>query len=177
MITTAFDDADFSILKYKPSVVKPFYIDMEPTTLLRRFRFLIDLLYGYSVYYMMVDGKPVGYCTITSGRNPRFWFADKEDIIVGPYYVDEAQRGKGYATRLVEAVIKECETDWKDAYVLIKNSNAASIKVTQRLGGILQFYVRNTRMKRLVMDYRGEYGVYRIRNPKKKETVEAADGK
>ena len=74
----------FELFEYTPTRLKPFYIDMEPTTIMRRFRFLIDLHYGYKVYYLKKDGVFVGYCTVTSGKNPRFWFAENEDIIVGP---------------------------------------------------------------------------------------------
>lgn len=162
MLENVYEFDGLKVAKYKPTALKPFYLEMEPTTILRRIRFLIDLHYGYAVYYLLNGNEFLGYCTITSGKNPRFWFANEEDIVIGPYYVDEKYRGKGYATKLVDAVINHCENDWKKGYVSIKNSNAASIKVTQRLGGELLFHVHNTKTKKLVKKETGEYGIYEI---------------
>lgn len=155
---------DLEVIKYKPTILKPFLIDMEPTTVLRRIRFLIDWFYGYSVYYLKKESVFLGYCTVTSGKNPRFWFSEDCDIVVGPYYIEDKYRGKGYATKLVNAVITHCEKGWKKAYLYIKNSNQASIKVVEHLGGQFLFHVHNTRTKKLVKTDSGEYGIYMIRS-------------
>ena len=89
-------------------------------------------------------------------------FAGKEDIILGPYYTDEAFRGRGVATRLAGQVINHYETQWKRAYLLIKNDNTASIKVAEKLGAQFAFHVKNTKLKRLVKSKDGEYGIYEI---------------
>mgnify|MGYP004501881657 CR=1 FL=1 len=47
-----YSNEEFQILKYKPSLARPFYIDMEPMTLKRKIRFMVDYIYGYSVYYL-----------------------------------------------------------------------------------------------------------------------------
>ena len=160
----------FIIDEYKPTILRPFPIQMEPLTLFKRARFLIDRVFGYRVYYIRScelgdnPNKYIGYCTVTSGKNPRFFFANKKDIVIGPYYVDEKSRGKGWATKLVETVITLCEKDWENAYVMIKNSNVSSIKVTEKLGGKLIFHVHNTIFKRLKKTDKGEYGIYRIKN-------------
>ena len=162
MLEAIYECDGLQIVRYKPTAFKPFYIDMEPTTFLRRIRFLIDLHYGYSVYYLKKNEVFLGYCTITSGKNPRFWFANDTDIVIGPYYVDAKYRGNGYATKLVRVVINHCESDWKKSYVSIKNSNTPSIKVTEHLGGKLVFHVHNTKTKKLIKDENGEYGIYEI---------------
>ncbi len=153
---------DLKVLKYQPTALKPFFIDMEPTTIMRRFRFLIDLRYGYSVYYLQKDDELIGYCTITDGKNPRFWFASENDIIIGPYYVDEKYRRNGYSTKLVDAVIHKCENDWSKAYVYILNSNIPSIRATEKVGGKLLFNVHNTIYRKLIKREDGEYGVYEV---------------
>lgn len=163
MLKTVYKFDDLQIRKYEPTAIKPFYIDMEPTTIMRRFRFLIDLRYGYAVYYLTKGKEFIGYCTITSGKNPRFWFAKDDDIIIGPYYVDEKYRGKGYSTKMVDAIINNCETKWKKAYVYILNSNIPSIKVTEKVGGKLIFHVHNTFYRKLVKRDDGEYGIYEVR--------------
>lgn len=150
------------IEKYKPTIWKPFLVEMEQTTILRRIRFLIDWYYGYSVYYLKEGDTFYGYCTITSGKNPRFWFANSSDIIIGPYFIEDSQRGKGYATKLVDAIINQYETNWGKAYVVIKNKNIASIKVTKHLGGELVFHVHNTLTKKLIKKDNGEYGIFVI---------------
>lgn len=151
------------VLKYEPTAFKPFYIDMEPTTIMRRIRFLIDYKYGYTVYYLQKDKRLIGYCTITSGKNPRFWFANEKDIIIGPYFVEEEYRGNGYSTILVDTVIYHCEKQWEKAYVYILNSNIPSIKVTEKVGGKFLFHVHNTFYRKLVKQENGEYGVYEVR--------------
>ena len=141
---------------------------MEPLTTLKRARFALDRIFGYRVYYIksLKKGddpkKYIGYCTVTSGKNPRFFFANKKDIIIGPYFVDEACRGKGWATTLVKTVAGICEKDYTSAYVMIKNDNYSSIKVTEKLGGKLIFHVHNTKLKRLIKTEEGEYGIYKI---------------
>ena len=162
ILDVVYESNGFQIVKYTPSALKPFYIDMEPTTLMRRFRFLIDLKYGYSVYYLKKGEDFIGYCTITSGKNPRFWFATDDDIIVGPYYVDEKYRGNGYSTMLVDTVIHKCENHWKKAYVYILNTNIPSIKVTEKVGGRLLYHVHNTVYRKLVKRETGEYGIYEV---------------
>lgn len=158
------DGTTIQIYKYKPTLLKPFYINMEPLSLLKRVRFLVDLWYGYSVYYLYINEKLVGYCTTTSGKNNRYWFASGDDIMVGPYYIDESFRGLGYAKKMVGLVINECEKSWKTAYLYIKNSNLASIGVAEYHGASLLFHVHNTRTRKLVKDENGEYGVYAIIN-------------
>lgn len=153
----------FELFEYTPTRLKPFYIDMEPTTLMRRFRFLIDLHYGYKVYYLKKDGAFLGYCTVTSGKNPRFWFAENDDIIVGPYYVEEKYRGKGYSTMMVDMVIHKCGLSWNNAYLYILNTNKPSIRVVEKLGGTLVFHVHNTFYRKLVRRESGEYGIYLIK--------------
>ena len=41
----------FRILEYVPTILKPFYLNMEPMNIAKRARFVIDWLFGYKVYY------------------------------------------------------------------------------------------------------------------------------
>ena len=150
------------IFKYKPSLFRPFYINMEPLTFMMRIRFLLDWYYGYYVYYLCIDNEFIGYCAITSGRNPRYWFAERGDIIIGPYFICESCRGKGYSTLMVDMVINKIQTSWNNAYLYILNTNLASIGVVKHLEGTLLFHVRNTFFRKLIKCENGEYGVYKI---------------
>jgi len=163
-IENVYTNEEFQIIKYKPNLVKPFYIEMEPTTILRRVRFFIEYIYGYNVYYLKKENTFIGYCTITSGRNPRFWFANKKDIIIGPYFILEKQRGNGYAKKMVSTIINFCETNWQNGYVIIKKNNIPSISVTEMVDGELMFYVHNNVVKKLIRKESGEYGIYKIEN-------------
>lgn len=156
-------EENIEILEYCPKFLKPFYINMEPLTLMRRFRFWIDYKYGYKVFYLKKENQFIGYCTITSGNNPRFWFADNNDIIIGPYFIEEKYRNQGYSRKLVDIVINKCGLNWRNAYIYILNDNYPSIAVAKRLGGELLFNVHNTIYRKLIKDDNGEYGVYRIR--------------
>lgn len=101
---------------------------------------------------------------MTSGKNPRFWFAQSDDIIIGPYYVNPKERGKGYATKMVDAVVNHSKLEWKTGYVVIRNNNPSSIYVTQNVGGKFLFYVHNTKTKRLIKNPNGECGIYLMQN-------------
>lgn len=155
---------ELELWKYEPTLLKPFYINMEPLSVASRIRFLIDYIYGYRVYYIKHKGNFVGYCTITSGKNHRFWFANEKDIIVGPYYVDDKCRGKGFCKKMVHFVLNGAEKNWGKAYIYIKNSNIPSIRVAESLGAEMLFHVHNTPTRRLIKKEAGEYGVFMIEN-------------
>lgn len=150
------------LLRYEPTFLRPFFVDMEPTTLMRRFRFWLDLAYGYSVYYLARDRELLGYCTVTSGRNPRFWFAAPADVVVGPYFIAPSHRNRGYSTQLLSAVLQRAGFPWQKAWLYILNDNAPSIRVAQKNGARLLFHVHNTPFRRLVRTETGEYGIYEI---------------
>ena len=157
------DFDELELYEYVPTLFKPFYINMEPMTVMRWFRFLIDCYFGFKVYYLKKGNDYIGYCTITSGKNPRFWFANNKDIVIGPYYIDEKSRGKGYSTVMVDMVIHKAALSWESAYLYILNTNKPSIRVAEKLGGKLMFHVHNTFYRKLVKTESGEYGVYLIK--------------
>lgn len=157
----------FVFYKYHPTVFKPFWKNLEPLTLLKRVRFFVDAIYGYSVYYMAIDKEIIGYCTITSGKNKRYFFARKNDILIGPYFVKEEHRGHGYAKLMVRSVITDIHKNWQNGYLYIKRSNASSIAVAKSIGAEFLFYSRNTKTRKLVKDDRGEFGIYMLTNPRK----------
>ena len=152
----------WELWKYNPGVFKPFMINMEPLSLLARIRFLIDYCYGYEVFYIKKQDTYIGYCTLTSGKNPRYWFANGDDIIIGPYYVDEKYRGQGFCRSMVQASLYATASEWNNAYLYIKNTNMPSIKVALSIGAEWVFNVHNTVTRKLVKDDAGEYGVYRV---------------
>lgn len=161
---TVYENGEIVLREFKPSMVQLFYLDMEPLTVLKRIQFLIDSVYGYTVYYLYIDGEPVGYCTITSGKNSRYTFASDKDIMIGSYFVKDECRGKGYASALVKLVISECKTEWDKGFLYIKNKNVPSIHVAQNIGAKFIFHARNTRLRKLIRDENGEFGIYMLQN-------------
>ena len=158
----------FRILEYVPTISKPFFFFLEPMNIGKRARFAIDWLFGYKVYYFSLKNigggqdSIVAYCTVTSGENPRYFFAKKDDIIIGPYFTKPEHRGKGIAGTLVRTVAMELETNWNNAYAYIWNTKKASRKIMESMDGELVMYVHNNKMHRLVESVTGEYAVYRI---------------
>lgn len=164
MLKIVYNNDDFQILKYFPTIRKPFYVNMEPLTLAKRMRFAIDLFYGYRVYYLLMKESKaiVSYCTVTNGKNPRYWFANGSDVIIGPYYTDPLYRGKGYAGKLVEQIVTKIEINRKKAYAYIWKTKVASIRIMEHVGGQHIFNVHNTWLHRLKKSSDGEYAVYVI---------------
>lgn len=158
----------FRILEYVPTILNPFYLNMEPMNIGKRARFAIDWLFGYKVYYYSLKNigggqdSIVAYCTVTSGENPRYFFAKKNDIIIGPYFTKPEYRGNGIAGTLVRTVAMELETNWNNAYAYIWKTKNASRRIMASMGGELVMYVHNNKMHRLVESVTGEYAVYRI---------------
>lgn len=124
------------------------------------------LVIRYIIFRLKISGgvqdSIVAYCTVTSGENPRYFFAKKNDIIIGPYFTKPEHRGNGIAGTLVRTVAMELETNWNNAYAYIWKTKKASRKIMESMGGELVMYVHNNKMHRLVESVTGEYAVYRI---------------
>ena len=164
MVKEVFTSERYSILEYTPTIFHPFYNDMEPLGIGKRIRFFIEWFYGYKVFYLKEKngGEIVAYCTVTSGKNPRYWFARNKDIIIGPYFTNPKYRGCGYAGCLVKTVIQELETNWNNAYAYIWKTKIASRKIMESVGGKFVMNVRNNKLHRLVEKEDGEYAVYQV---------------
>lgn len=164
---TVYKKGEYEVLKYSPSIIHPFYDNMDPLSLFSRIRFFIEYFYGYDVYYLKRDGIIVGYCTVSSGRNTRYWFADERDIIFGPYFIKEEYRGLGLSRILIDIVLNSLGINYRYAYDYIDNKNIPSIRVTQRLGGIKVFNVNiNVITRQMRKSQTGQYGIYRIAREK-----------
>ncbi len=151
------------LLKYEPTFMKPLFMDFEPMRLVRRVRLLMELLRPgkYVVYYLEKQRQLVGYCVVTPGGR-RLKCSTKNDIVLGPYYTKESERGKGYGKELIGLVLRmvdfECAYDW------IEKSNLASRKVTEQCGFDAYAELNVSRMlRRLTIVANGEDIVYRYK--------------
>ena len=161
MLKTIHKKGKFKLFEYTPTVFKPVYVAMEPLTFFKRLRYLSEYRHGYKVYYLQSGKVIVASCAVTSGKNPRYFFAGNDDVIIGPYYVDPAYRGHQYTYKMLRRIFEK-RPDIKTAYVMIKNTNIPSIKTAQKLGGKLIMHVHNTKIKKLIRKEDGEYGIYKI---------------
>lgn len=101
----------YSIYEYIPTYISPLAVVFEKFKLVRRIRFWSELLKGgYKVYYLVDGDVLVGHCVVTPGGR-RLNASTKEDIVLGPYFVDSEFRGKGYAKVLVSMTLKYCSYD------------------------------------------------------------------
>lgn len=124
----------YSIFKYKPNICNLFYNNMEKITVQRKIRFLMELIRGYEVYYLMIENELVAYSVVSKGGG-RYSFATEKDIVVGPYFVDEKFRGKGYSEILIGEILAFCK--YENAYDWIKKDNLPSLKCSFKVGFVV----------------------------------------
>ena len=153
---------------YRPSLFRPLLADGEKIRPVRRLRFLYEYLHlgHYDVYYLADSGELAGYCVVTPGGR-RLKCSGKRDIVLGPYYVYEDMRGKGYSEIMISAVLRNYRRDYRCAFDWIAKDNIPSIKATKRCGfkkiGELRVVGK---MRRLVMvRENGTSVVYRYKDP------------
>lgn len=156
---------DLVLYEYRPTILKPFFINMEPLTLKRRVRMVQAYFSGYKVYYLRKNGDYIASCLVQSGRDKRYKFADENDIMVGPYFVSEEHRGRKYSITLLNLVLKHAEFKYKNAYDYIHEDNKPSIKASEAVGfklfrrAILSKYTRS-----INLDSSGDYMIFKYEN-------------
>ncbi len=126
---------DYEVYVFKPKIFE-LYLKFEKVSFLRKIRFLLSLFYGYKIYYLLKDTIIIGYCFVFDGTNPRYKFADKNDIIVGPYYIKENYRGNNLSSFLLDIVLKKSGLKYENAYDYIHVNNIASKKTSEKVGFI-----------------------------------------
>ncbi len=122
---------DLSFYIYDPTPFRLLYRHFERMTVPRRVRLLLEYFAKgkYKVFYLAKDGVPVGHCVVAPGGR-RLKSSSREDIVLGPYFVDPAFRGNGYAKLLIGAVLRDGGLSYRYAYDYIKKSNLPSVKAT-----------------------------------------------
>lgn len=164
-LTLVGDDGDFALYEYNPVFTHPLAIDFEKLRTVRRVRFWYELMKGgYKVYYLADGDTIVGHCVATPGGR-RLKVSTKDDIVLGPYFVDPQFRGKGYAKVLVSMTLKYCTYNYNFAYDWIHVSNIASIKTSEACG----FELEKQRLdvvgltRKLVPNDNGGYLIYKYK--------------
>lgn len=126
---------EYSIYEYTPSLFHLFgRFYPERINARRIIRFILALKDGYKIYSLVKDDKAVAYCTIQSGKSPRFDYTTENDIVVGPYVVMPEYQGAGLAAKLIKRILLYKAGQYEYAYAYITDSNIASIKTCEKLG-------------------------------------------
>lgn len=130
-LTFIYREGSKSFYSYRPTVLHPLYYHFEPMTLSRRVRLLLERLGkgSYKVFYLAVDDELVGHCVVAPGGR-RLERSTQQDIVLGPYFVDPAFRGKGYAKDLISFSLHKGGLKYRYAYDYIKKDNHASRRAT-----------------------------------------------
>lgn len=153
----------FSLYEYRPTVFRPLLVQFEPLRMIRRLRFLKEMLSGgYRVYYLVESDMLVGHCVLAPGGR-RLSISTKDDIVVGPYFVAPEHRGKGYAKVLVRMTLQSCSYKYKNAFDWIHKDNYASIKTTEACGFVQEENKLNVvgKTRKLVLGDNGSYLIYK----------------
>lgn len=153
----------FSLYEYKPTAIRPLLVSFERLRMIRRLRFLKEILSGgYRVYYLVESDMLVGHCVVAPGGR-RLTISTKDDIVVGPYFIAPEHRGKGCAKVLVRMTLQSCSYNYKNAFDWIHKDNYASIKTTEACGFVQEGYKLNVvgRTRKLVLDDNGSYFIYK----------------
>lgn len=163
-----YEKNSYEFYKYSPSLLNPFYVNLEKLTFKRRIRLIIAFFAGYCVYYLAQDGKYIGYCLVQSGKDKRYKFATDKDIIVGPYYISDEYRGKKLSIELLNYVLKYSDLKYENAYDYIGKDNIPSIKASEAVGFEYMSDAKISKyLRRLSLcDIQGTYSVYVYRSAK-----------
>lgn len=129
-----YEEENLTFYEYEPSIINPFYINLEPLTIKRRIRLLSAYFSGFKVYYIKEANNFVGYCLVQSGKDKRYSFAREGDIMVGPYFIHEDYRGRKLSKVLLEFVLKKSNIIYENAYDYIHKDNIPSIKASEAVG-------------------------------------------
>lgn len=133
-----------------------------------KLRLLSENIFGGAckTYYLSdKDNQLLGYCVVYKAGAPRYFFATKEDIMLGPYFICEDQRGKKLSQIMVNMVLHHANIQYKSAFEYIKNTNIPSIRCSEGCGHKRVYTISiNPRNKIMYEDANGDYGIYQYKN-------------
>lgn len=164
-----YEHEGFTYYEYKPTIFKPFYMDMELFSLRERVRFLLSHFVGYKVYYMKEGNEYVGDCVVEKGGSGRYKFADKKDIIVGPIFIKDEFRGRKLSSILTDVILLDLGLKYHYAWNYVDKLNASSLKASPKAGFIYFSDALISGIRRqliLVPGDSGEFLVMRRKNMK-----------
>ena len=160
-----YKDSKDELYEYLPSIHDLFGMNFEKHSFFTKIRFLIELVIwgGYKVYYLKQNGVYVASCIVSYGKNKRYFFAETEDIIVGPYFVLPTYRGKGISEQILRLVLNYTSIPYVSAWDYISNDNIPSIRASERVGFKKEMNIRISEIShRMKQNESGKYAVYKF---------------
>lgn len=132
-----FDTNGMSIYLYRGDPFTPSMVPLDQVTIQARIRLFFEWFYGRRVYYAKLIGSNewLGYCAVVSGRNPRYFFSGKHDIVFGHYMIIPKYRGKGFSVKLLKSVMDNAENNYDNAYAYVSTDNIISQRAITSFGG------------------------------------------
>jgi len=123
-----------SVYEFKPSFLHLLAVPIEPLSIARRFRFLLEFIRGgYTVYYLVKDGVVVGYCVVTPGGR-RLKCSSKQDGVIGPLYICQEYRGRSLSEVIVKQSLICCLHKYNSFYCWIHKDNIPSRRSLESCG-------------------------------------------
>lgn len=98
-----------------------------------KFRFFFRRFVGYRIWILRKKSTFIAYVMCQRGPNPRYRFVKRNMTLMGPYFVDESFRGRGYAKQLLDIALdggKNCTA----VYAWIVSANESSRRALEKSG-------------------------------------------
>ncbi len=163
------EEGKFTLYEFKPNLIELFYGNEYPYNngFRQKARFYMEYLENRFIVYYLVDdnNQIVGLCEVHPGGKGRYVMLTDDDLIVGPYVIRDAFRGKGYAIVLLSAVLNVIPKG-KSVYDWIQKDNIASRKTTEHVGGKAIYGLKTSGITRKLVlgDLNfGDYLLYKVR--------------
>jgi RimJ/RimL family protein N-acetyltransferase len=158
-------DGEYKLLEFTPTLLKPLYVYFEPMSIVRRIRFFMEYLGKghYRVFYLEKNGELLGHCVVAPGGR-RLNCSSDEDIVIGPYYIKESERGRGYSVRLIRLVLDNAK--FRYAFDWVEKTNTASCRASEACGFVKYGELNVTPYLRrlIIVENGGEDNIYRYDN-------------
>ena len=87
----------------------------------------------YAILIISSGGKMI-HCSLVIPPYFKFPFMAARDLQIGDTWTDPEQRGKGLAARAIEEILKQMGNPGRAFWYLVREDNAASIKVAEKQG-------------------------------------------
>lgn len=123
---------NLQIKRYVPTLSSLFPSPLRNLNFHEKIRFLEMFFHGYVIYILKKGDKDIGYCVLARGGSFRYPFASRNDLIIGPYYIDPAERGKKYSIPLINYSLNDSYyKNSKTYYAFVQRNNFASIRILE----------------------------------------------
>jgi len=158
------DFDEFELWQFTPGLFRAFPFRMEPVSWSWRLRCVMEWFVGYRVFYAKShgpDARWMGYCVVSSGRNPRYPFASGQDIIFGRYFIAEPFRGRHLAKVLLAHVLDDSGLSYEKAFAYVNMKNVVSQKAISSIGArVVARFDLVGKLRRVEMAPAGEFVLF-----------------